>query len=325
MAADNLLTVLHKWAHRQDENFVTDAFAHLLRNLLRETPTVGSELIAMLCGGRLPLAPAQCSGVLVVTQGPSDIGTPDITITWDDSLLFVEAKLDSGFGRTQLQRYHDLLARRIGSGSCRQGCLTTLTRRQPSAAASELFKCVTVRWHAIAKFLNAVPDSSISNPQTLFLVRQFSEFLTQRMVEMQQITSELSEGVHALRRMLEMIGESLDEFRVPVHQKMSGWYKVGYWLENKRWRVVISYRHPHVIVFETVGVPITQIHMAEILDGMFHEPKKGDKRRKWINRLDLNSNEGEFFQLPAEQQKDRIDAFLNTSVKIARQIDALNV
>jgi hypothetical protein len=28
---DNLLTELHRWARRQDENFTTESFAHLLK------------------------------------------------------------------------------------------------------------------------------------------------------------------------------------------------------------------------------------------------------------------------------------------------------
>ena len=31
---NNLLTLLHRWWPRQDENFMTEAFAHLLRHLL---------------------------------------------------------------------------------------------------------------------------------------------------------------------------------------------------------------------------------------------------------------------------------------------------
>jgi hypothetical protein len=49
---DNLLTLLNKWTV-QDENFVSDVFAHLLRHLLKTEPQAASSILRDLTGGLL--------------------------------------------------------------------------------------------------------------------------------------------------------------------------------------------------------------------------------------------------------------------------------
>lgn len=322
--SNNLLTALHKWAHRQDENFITDAFAHLLRHLLEAAPPIACEVLRLLIPDDVSLQPEECSEVTVTTQSPSETGTPDMTVAWGTSLLFIEAKVDSGFGTSQLPRYRKLLDKQLESGNVENGWLTTLTRRHVPDSAMMESGCRSVRWQTVVEHLDRLSDEVIPDPVTRHLIQQFTAFIRQRMIEMQQITPELTAGVASLRRMLEMINQSLKDQEISIHQKMSGWYKVGYWLNRKRWRVFISYRHPHVVVFETSDVPISELHKAQISTGEFHKPTKGNKRLQWLNRLDLNDNDGEFYGLSPHGQKDRLDSFIRTSVEIAQQIDRLN-
>jgi hypothetical protein len=46
----NLLVRLHKWAI-QKENFLTEAFAHLLVHLLEREPDVAAKIICEITGG----------------------------------------------------------------------------------------------------------------------------------------------------------------------------------------------------------------------------------------------------------------------------------
>ena len=45
---NNLLVQLHNWAHRQDENFTTDSFAHLLSHLVSAAPAVAGPKVKLL-------------------------------------------------------------------------------------------------------------------------------------------------------------------------------------------------------------------------------------------------------------------------------------
>jgi hypothetical protein len=47
----NLLVRLHKWAWRQDENFLTESLAFVLEHLLENEPEAGVRIVALMTGG----------------------------------------------------------------------------------------------------------------------------------------------------------------------------------------------------------------------------------------------------------------------------------
>ena len=55
--ANNVFLRLHKWAWRQDENFLTESLAVVLEHLLVLAPAVGVRLVARLTGGFIDLPP----------------------------------------------------------------------------------------------------------------------------------------------------------------------------------------------------------------------------------------------------------------------------
>ena len=46
---------LHRWAHRQDENFTTEAFVHLIKTLLDLEYQSGIDFLSKLTNGFLQL------------------------------------------------------------------------------------------------------------------------------------------------------------------------------------------------------------------------------------------------------------------------------
>ena len=50
----NLLIQLRRWANRQDENFTTDAFVHLLNHLVTFQPSAAMRVLTHLTGNRIP-------------------------------------------------------------------------------------------------------------------------------------------------------------------------------------------------------------------------------------------------------------------------------
>ena len=84
MASDvddnNLLSQLYKWTSRQDENYVTDAFAHLLRHLREHQPSDVIHILSRLTGDRLRVVTEDISEVAITTQVTTERGRPDLEI-----------------------------------------------------------------------------------------------------------------------------------------------------------------------------------------------------------------------------------------------------
>lgn len=107
---DNLFTCLFQWARRQDENFVTEAFAYLLFYLCRHDWGTTQGFVQRLCfgneGGYQVRGPPAIS-----TQVREAEGQPDIQLCWPDAFVLVEVKKGSGVGAAQVQRYREILNR----------------------------------------------------------------------------------------------------------------------------------------------------------------------------------------------------------------------
>src|SRR5262245_51154361 len=117
----NLFSRLHRWLHRQDENFVTETLAFLLTHLLEHERDVGRGLGGWLCG----VDTSSEGSIVVKTQVFfTDKGIPDIEIAGPDFYALVEAKKWSGLGENQLPRYRDILKGR--TERCRSLALVTV-------------------------------------------------------------------------------------------------------------------------------------------------------------------------------------------------------
>ena len=116
---ENLFVSLHKWAHRQDENFVTQAFIFLINHLLDHEETVGSELVKWLCFGST-VPPSSIDGRPSVTgQFRTEVGIPDIKIEYNRVFCLIEVKKGSRLGHDQLERYRIIAGRTSAAVRCR--------------------------------------------------------------------------------------------------------------------------------------------------------------------------------------------------------------
>src|ERR1700688_2325476 len=107
--SNNLLLRLHKWAWRQDENFLTEAFAHLLRQLLESEPEAATELLSLLTASFLKVRVEDTRLVEVHTQVVETEGRPDLELRTAKQQVYVEVKVESEPGAGQLLRYRRLL------------------------------------------------------------------------------------------------------------------------------------------------------------------------------------------------------------------------
>ena len=250
--SNNLLCILHKWASGQDENFVTDSFAHLLRCLLVREPGVAVDLLAELTGAFIRLAPEQAPKVNVETQVTTDHGRPDMEISLRDYLAYVEVKVEQEVRQEQLGRYEQAL-QKSGVPHTRLILLT----RYPQMLDSEKEtpdnqgQWFSVRWFQIAHWLErSLCDDLLTDPVGVHVVSQFVSFLQVRNIAMQQVRPELSAGVRSLRSLLSMVAEALASCKVSS-KTSKAWEYIGFDCDSNRFWVGLYYDEPEALVFET--------------------------------------------------------------------------
>ncbi len=153
--SNNLFLRLHKWAVRQDENFLTESLAVVLEQLLVLAPEVGARLVARLTGGFIGVASDNAAAIEIRTQVETGHGRPDLEIYTPDRLVWIEVKAESELRPGQLEGY------RIGLGKtgAEETRLILLTRYpeviQPEAERPDL----EVRWFELVDWIESETPS----------------------------------------------------------------------------------------------------------------------------------------------------------------------
>lgn len=295
--------MLFKWAHRQDENFTTEAFAYLLRRLLENEPDKGVELLRFLTDEQLCVRPDRAQTVAVTTQVTIDEGRPDLEIRTLDHLVYVEVKDGSGLGDSQLQRYRQALSSHPTGLST---TLVLLTRYAVDTSEDPL--AVPRRWHQIAEWLeDRLEASRWDSIEARFLTCQFVEYLRIRGMTMDQVTWELKNGVRAAMNLLDMVYEGLGN-HAPKPKASFGQQWAGYWTDDSKkaeaW-VGINWSDPTVLVFHSHSMTVDEKMVSEVGFG-----ECDAKQGRWYHRMDLESEEEHFFARSKANQQMRVEEFL---------------
>jgi hypothetical protein len=169
---NNLLTGLNRWAERQEENFISEAFVHLLKHLIAHEPNAAAQLIRWLTNERLNLSAPSMPCVKISTQVHTPEGRPDIEIRTSDHLVYIEVKINSDFEIDQLARYR----RHLLSSSPGTTTLVTITRF-PIEVDPGCAPDISRRWHEIAALLKEPPFYNIDGVSG-YVLQQFVEFLS---------------------------------------------------------------------------------------------------------------------------------------------------
>lgn len=302
-AEDNLLAALHKWASAQDENFITEAFAHLLRHLLRHEPGTGVGLLRFLTKDRLYVTDDEAAKVAVTTQIETKEGTPDIEITTSDHRALIEVKVDSPVDHDQLERYR----RVIDESGFDKKTLVLLTRH---AVEKEDAPDVMARWYKVADWLRRQTDQvSWRHPTSKYLVRQFVGFLRARGITMERVNWQMVEGVKSMRDLISMIEEVLTNKKQKLTASF-GRYWSGFYVEgNKAW-VGLWHDNPEYLAFR-VGLPYGEKPANAPGFGEIGDGKNAPYRWNWFFRLHLSSEEVHFFALSQANQMRRLEEFVD--------------
>ena len=170
---NNLLSALNKFAHRQDENFITESFLHLLIYLIEFEPTVGIDLINKLSSKKIDWEEEESRRISIQSQIKTDEGIPDIEIRSIDKLMYVEVKMESDFGYQQIKRYKS----RLKKSKYAHTNLTVLTK-YPYLGNSALEEPdSSFRWHQIVDWIDVLVDD-VEDDISLFIINQFVIFFT---------------------------------------------------------------------------------------------------------------------------------------------------
>jgi hypothetical protein len=104
--SNNLLVELYRLAHRQQENFTTDAFVHLVRYLWQQERAAAVELLDWLTDSTLFSARKNVAALWIRTRAATDEhGIPDIRIETDDMYVIIEVKLGAVLTLEQVEAY----------------------------------------------------------------------------------------------------------------------------------------------------------------------------------------------------------------------------
>ncbi len=253
----NLLIFLHRLAHRQDENFITEAFAHLLRQLLAIEPAFGTEYISRLINGTVPIPPISAPSIQIRTQVTGPLGRPDMAISCGDLRIFVEVKVDSGLGDQQLDRYLQDVDDLQSGGTAK---LVLLSRYATAIDPVLRDRVITKRWYEISEWLEqSLAPNQLQNPTCRFLVGQFRGFLDYRGMTIERIGPELVAGITAIRHFSAMLERWMTERQRTVKATFGrDWFGCYTPRDGQHYFVGIYHDRPNVLVFETFQMPVAQ-------------------------------------------------------------------
>lgn len=314
---DNLLVRLHKWAYRQDENFLTEAFAHLLTYLLAHEPEAAVGLLNDITGGFFSEEGKPARGIKVRTQVTTSEGKPDLEVrsTTPSRMVFIEVKSESPVKLDQLRRYQAALQ----ANAC-PSRLVLLTRHPTNLGENDPHPDKVVRWHQVAAWLEDHHGQYNFKPVSSHLVGQFLGFLTERNMTMSQVSWELPSGVRALRRLADMLYEAASACGVEAQIWGNALY-CGVYLNRRDYWLGISFDEPEILVFHTYNRKVDPEAAARLEEGEVLPWKEDPTTFYWLNRLDLQSEEVHFFARSKVSQVTVLEEFLNRCLRCARQVE----
>lgn len=313
---DNLLVQLHKRVSKQDENFLTDAFGHLLRHLCRHEPDVAVRVLFQLTQGRLHVGAENLCEVQISTQVTTEQGRPDLEIRSVDHLVFVEAKKESRLGDRQMSRYRHDLAR----SGFPETTLILLTRYLVEPSEHER-PDVLCRWYQVAAWLHAELEAGTLKEQiSIFLVGQFVGFLRARNMTMEQVKKDLVGGVRSLRSLLAMLAEAIASHKSLRYRLESTLDYAGYYVNGGEFFVGLYHDWPGLLFFETWKYPVRADADKQAGFGYIESDKEAPTGKIWADELQLE--DVHFFDLPREQQMQCIEKFLGRCLRAVPRVKA---
>jgi hypothetical protein len=308
---------LHHWASLH-ENFITDAFSHVLKRLLNDDERAGIEVLQFLTNERFPPV-GITTPIIVRTQVTLARGRPDIVISRLNHLVYVETKVESGLGDRQLERYLEQLEESTLPDAT---TLVVLSRYPVKVPAPIKKRVISKRWYQVAHVLTDIlKREAIKNPVNKFLIEQLIGFFEARNITMGQVGAEMLVGLKAFDSLLSMVSEAI------LSQKMTtkdtfGRAWSGYYFDKPKKDFFFGVWHDrsNVLVFETHKFPVVNDADRRLGFGRMKSASYAPNKKAWVNELVLDCEEVNFFALTRAEQLHRVELFLAESLKAVRTV-----
>lgn len=302
----DLYSSVFRWAHRQGENFTTDAFCFLLQEMLRRENDSALGLLNWICFETEKVFNPTNTPVITTQVRSDSEGVPDICVCNATVLVLIEVKKGSDLNAGQLRRYRKILEHKRKEERFQRTQLVLLTAFDASFDPDEAPDRTHLRWSEVERRLSSTvfKDSVID-----FLARHFVTFLKEQVMASEQVTWQLVEGTKSLVALTDMTRQALENLRIPVHQGSSGWAYRGHYTGEKRYWVGVSLNSPQIVLFQFEEAKPDSAALMEL---------------GWVNRngaiaktLDLESEECHFFARAKEQQLDELQRFIGLAFQQA--------
>jgi hypothetical protein len=315
----NLFARLHKWATRQDENFLTESLAVVLEHLLSLAPDVAVRLVARLTGGFIAVPPEDAGMIQLQPQVEAATGRPDLELRIPNRLVWVEVKAESELHTGQLEGYRVLLH----ESGVEQTRLMLLTRYPQVFGPEDARPDLELRWYQVADWLESeMPAVESAGEVAGFLARQFLAFLEARGMTLTQVGKLMPEGLRALSSLLNMLYEAAAAMKVSV-KKTASWEHLGANLDQGKYSIGVACAEPEKLWFST-RCKIDVDAARKLGVGEISEENWVPGRYRWHRSADLESEPVHFFSRSKVSQMEWLMGFVRECVTMARSIEAPN-
>lgn len=312
MNNDNIFLALYRWAraNQQGENFTTDAFASLLREMINRDSQLASRFLGWLCFGS-----ERCCffgrETKVETQWTAEGGRPDIRITDRQAIAIVEVKTESNVGPCQLKHYRQI----VNGESVPQKRLILLTVSfDASVGEDEKLLDHWRRWHEVEERLR---ESTSCDRVVQFLIEQFTSFLKGSGMAYDRVEWQYIDGVKSLVDLTQMLVEACNQAGVSLAANPRlAWGDGNPWLGlctagNKFW-ISALLKRPELVRFRFNNPNADDIKLNAVTNW-----KKADG--VWERSLNLSSEDVYFFSRSKKHQVDVLANFIKEAHDVATE------
>lgn len=312
----NLFARLHKWAVRQDENFLTESLGVVLEQLLILAPGVGTRMVGRLTGGLIDRPAEDAGSIAIRTQVETESGRPDLEVSAPHRLVWVEVKAESALRTGQLEGYRVLL----GAKGIDQTHLVLLTRYPEVYSSGDSRPDLEVRWYELAEWLETEMSAvAAAGEVATFLARQYLAFLRTRGMTLTQVGKFMPEGLRALGDMLNMMFEAAAACKISAKISAGRDYN-GISLDGAKYWLGVNYVEPEKLWFGT-RLRIDPDAAAQLGVGEVSQENWVPGRYRWWCAVELNSEDVHFFARSKVSQMQWLEGFLRDCLTKARSIE----
>jgi hypothetical protein len=243
-----MFSTLSAYGSTEEENYLTESFAFLLRTLIDRIPEDGIRILNHI-SAKLPYhLITNPQTIFINTQVSIDQGQGRIDLEIreaDDTLVYIEIKHDSPLSPGQLEFY----LKNLQASKQTNNKLVLLTRSRSSQLETTLKASDyhQVCWYEIYNWLTRIRTT---DGVSKYLIDNFLEFLEYKNMNLKKVTWEYEQGLQSMLNLSNMLEAAAKEVSpLSTIKRTAGWSWRGIYF-NQAFFFGFRYEHPMKIVYE---------------------------------------------------------------------------